>query len=527
MRKKNGIFFNEDEDHCIELKPVLGIKPGIYLTVYYSLILLAILFLILILPGIRNFGSRINFTASPDDVAVWIDDVYAGSTPCTVFVEKGQHTVKYKKAGFTEISENIEVRGYFFATLIKKPEVKISKNLELDNLGNYLEWNLNEFNMWSGIGSFYPSYQPEKILSQSIKNLPSSYQGDELVESYLLTCYKNITDEYLFYDFLKSLYYNKSNSNKITSVTDFIKTVSYAADKVSLNKKLFLYAARIMNDEVKSDLFPNGRLDLLFRSYEKKLVKNGEQPAPYDEKKIRGRNYVRIPSGRYLFGNGETDLVPSIIEPDYEIPHNIYLESFYISENEVTNNEYYNFTLDNSKWAKSNTLNLVKEGLVTEDYLKDWVDGKPSKEERNFSVRFISSYAAEEYCRWLSSKLDRSMNDMKISLPDEYQWEAAALYSERHGKPVLDISGSLWEWCSNWYYPGDFMSPSTETGIDLVVDERSHDNSSFKSLEKSVRGGSWVNSNVDVSTRASQPPEWCTPFLGFRTVLMRIDNVGK
>ena len=526
MRKKNRLFFTEDEDNCIEMKTVFGIKPGIYLTAYYSAVILIILFLILALPGIRNYGSRISFKGTPETVSVWIDGIYAGATPCTVFVKKGKHTVDYKKTGFKSITENIDVKGYFFATVFKKAEVEIVKKLDFENIQKYLEWNLNEFNYWSGIGSFYPSYQPEKVLSQSMKNLPAEYHKEGIVENYLEKSYKNITDQYLFFDFLKSLYYYKSDSNRIPSVSDMLKTVSYAAEKVSVNKKYFLYAAGILNNEIKAELFPEGRPDQLVRSYEKKLVKNGELPSPYTERKIYGKKYVRIPSGRYLFGNGETDLVPSIIEPDYEIPHNIYLENFYISLKEVTNSEFEAFIRENSEWSRKNIKDLISEGLVNEDYLKDWTDNGPAKEEGGFSVKYVSYYAADAYCRWLSGKLDKN-SGMKIALPDEYQWEAAALYSEENGKILDDIKGNLWEWCSNWFYPGDFINPSTETGIDLVVDSLSPDKGDFRSLEKSVRGGSWVNSSVKTATRASQPPDWCTPFLGFRPVYVRIADVGK
>ena len=419
------------------------------------------------------------------------------------------------------------MKGDCFATVLKKPEVEISKKMELENLQDYLEWNLGEFTRWSGIGSFYPSYQPEKILSQSIKNLPPSFHGEKIVENYLEKSYKNITDQYLFYDFLKSLYYYKSGSNKIPSAADLLKTVSYAAEKVSSNKKYFLYAAEILSSETKAEIFPDGKPDQLFRSYEKKLVRNGELPAPYSEMKIKGRNYIKIPSGRYLFGNRDSDLVPSVIEPDYEIPHNIYLENFYISAGEVTNSEFEEFIRENSRWSKKNIKNLISEGLVNEDYLKDWTENGPEKNESNFSVRFVSYYAADAYCRWLSSRLVKNMKDMKITLPDEYQWEAAALYSEKKGKLLIDIKGSLWEWCSNWFYPGDFMNPSTETGIDLVVDSIAGYSRTFTSLEKSVRGGSWVNSSVNTATRASQPPDWCTPFLGFRPALVRIADVGE
>lgn len=527
MRKKKGLLFTEDEDNCIEFKTVFGIKPGIYLSVYYCIILVLILFMFLVYPGIKNYGSRISFAGNPDEVSVWIDDIYAGTTPFTAFVEKGSHTVKYRKAGFAEISEKIDIKGYFFATLLKKPEIEIARNLEIEELEHYLKWNLNELTAWGGIGSFYSSYQPEKILSESMKNLPEVFHDDEIVESYLTAAYKNITDEYLFNDLLKSVYYYRSDSNPVLSSSDYLNTIAYLAKKVSSNKKLFLYSAKIMGDEARSSILPNGKSDMLFRSYEKKLVKNGELSSPYSEEKIRGRKYVKIPSGRYLFGNGDKDFVPSVIKADYEIPHNIYLESFFISSNEVTNSDYYSFIRENNIWAKSNIESLMEDGLVNEDYLKDWRDDAPVSEEKNFSVRFVSFYAAQAYCEWLSTKLGSDLRNYKIALPDEYQWEAAASYSEKHSRVLLDVKGSLWEWCGNWFFPGDFINPSTGTGTDLMIEKRPVNTDMFRSIEKSVRGGSWVNNNVKISTRASQPPQWCTPFLGFRPVLMRINNVRK
>ncbi len=521
MRKKNSLFFTEDEDHCIELKTIFGIKPGIYLTVYYAAIILVILFMILIFPGLKNYGSRISFKSSPSSVSVWIDNTYAGTTPLKVYVPSGNHVIEYRKPGFSAINEKIDVDGYLFATLFRKPEVEVEKKLVMEDYKYYLDWILNDLTQWGAVGSFHSSYQPEKILSESVKNIPSDYMKESLTEEFLLTAYKNVTDEYLLNDLLKAVYYYRSLSNPAVSPADYIETISYIAEKVTLNKKLFLYATKIMRDETRAEILPNGKSDRMFRSYEKKLVWDGELPAPYSEVRFRGESYAKVPSGRYLFGNGLKDFVPSVVRNDYEIPHNLYLESFFIGSREVTNSDYRLFIEENQKWDKSNKDNLINEGLVNEDYLKDWDGIYPSSDkEKNFPVRFVSYYAAEEYCRWLTGKLPHDMKDYSVTLPDEYQWEAAALSSQKKGFKLFDISGSLWEWCSNWYYPGDFISPSG-VGTDLMIQGPQLKTDSFKSGEKSVRGGSWANSSVKISTRASQPPEWCTPFLGFRTALVR------
>ena len=87
----------------------------------------------------------------------------------------------------------------------------------------------------------------------------------------------------------------------------------------------------------------------------------------------------------------------------------------------------------------------------------------------------VNWYDAMEYCEWLSQKLNRN-----VTLPTEAQWEYAArggklskgyMYSGTessdysyddygsntvtHGSSnelgLFGMSGSVWEWCSDWY----------------------------------------------------------------------------
>ena len=56
----------------VKLKPVLGIRPPVYLIAIYSLLLAGILFLLLFYPGIRRPGSRVAFTSTPPGAAVYV-----------------------------------------------------------------------------------------------------------------------------------------------------------------------------------------------------------------------------------------------------------------------------------------------------------------------------------------------------------------------------------------------------------------------------------------------------------------------
>ena len=80
---------------------------------------------------------------------------------------------------------------------------------------------------------------------------------------------------------------------------------------------------------------------------------------------------------------------------------------------------------------------------------------------------------------------------------------------------LFDLKGNLWEWCDNWYAPAAPLVTSRNSSYN----EPYYGN--YDAVEKTVRGGSWANDSISISTRGSQPPSWCTEFLGFRPVLVR------
>jgi len=63
----------ELSDIVVRLKPILGVKPGLYLTVLYALAVLLALFFVLFYPGLHRRGSYLVFTGAPDRATVLID----------------------------------------------------------------------------------------------------------------------------------------------------------------------------------------------------------------------------------------------------------------------------------------------------------------------------------------------------------------------------------------------------------------------------------------------------------------------
>lgn len=210
---------------------------------------------------------------------------------------------------------------------------------------------------------------------------------------------------------------------------------------------------------------------------------------------------VRIESGRYKIG-----------------PSFVFVDSFYISKYEITNQEYNEF---------------LKDKQI------DTIIGKSKK-----SVSNVSWYDAIEYCYWLSDKTGQ-----RYRLPYEIEWEIAAkgetenLYPwgdelpDKHncnfkysffGSPinidtvpynisengVVNMSGNVAEWCYEWYHDDYYKIIG-----DYIVNGKMMDLPQ-KFVMKVIRGGSYndIASDVSIVSRKPAKPDIKEEYIGFRIV---------
>lgn len=490
----------------VKLKKIWGMEPGLYLFILYSALLLLLFFFLFIYPGLKNNGSVVLFTSEPSEVSIWADDIYAGATPCELFIPKGKHTIKFKKAFFTEKTLDADIGGRIFFSRFFPKKTQISCKLELEDLNSYLIENFKDFCGWGLINSFFSSYRPEPVLQNTINALPGSCMEQWNTEMFLLDSLKNIFSEELLSDFVSAYSLFKTGGNVLTAGS-YIKILDASFLLLEKNPSLFFHLLASVNEEKKEILTKKADTEKLF-----KICSLPENLPKGRRKNIccQGIELKNIPGGTYILGNREISKTPGNIEysENSPLPYKKNIESFYISE-QITNREFNLFLSENSLWNLKNLKELMEKNLVTESYLSGAGNSSEELSYQEKPVRNISYYAAEAYCRWLNEKLPANLKEsFYFRLPDEYEWEAFAKYEDK-------TEQELWDWCENWYFPaGPFytdMIPSVYPGI-----------------EKSVRGGSWANEKgtVNISTRASQPPEWCTPFLGFRVILTGKQN-GK
>ncbi|MDR1055224.1 MAG: SUMF1/EgtB/PvdO family nonheme iron enzyme [Prevotellaceae bacterium] len=199
-------------------------------------------------------------------------------------------------------------------------------------------------------------------------------------------------------------------------------------------------------------------------------------------------NLVKVEGGTFTMGcNMDFDNC----YPNEQPAHQVTINGFKISKTETTNNEYAAFlnalNIDSSGRYKNNRLIDISAPFIQIEY----TDNKWAVKEgfENHPITNVSWYGATEYCIWVGGRL-----------PTEAEWEYAARggnnskgykyagsntlsevawytnnskdnisgfwESQPVGKKqsnelgLYDMSGNVYEWCSDWYIEGGGYSKS-------------------------------------------------------------------
>ena len=533
MRKKSKKEIKSIDDIEVKLRPLGKIRPGVYLTVIYAFIIVLLVFFFLFLPGIRNHGAEVTFVSIPENCSVYVDGKLAGVTPFTAFIPSGGRKIEFKKLHFETETLTYPVPGRLFGSLIFSKKDSVSARLRIQSPEKLIEETFSEYAAWSGIDNFHSRYQPPPVLSEMIH---AAYLGEsgfdaEKISSFLTSCIEYSTDEVLLKDLLRAYFLTITKGKTLTSHSLTAALGDIASMFAEFPNLPFWLASQLSEDniqELTKTQWYIGRL----KAYEEAL-KNTEEgmvsgPVGADQIFLEELRFVQIPGGTYTLGDVRKNSFPVIFSTG----------NFFIASDEVSCALYGRFLEENPEYRPENRGKLVEEGKVSEDYLQDWETLKGS----NLPVSSVSYYAASAYCSWLASKLPERMQDSHtVRLPQEYEWEVAALFSDTadpvlfetgidgprpvgtgrqsaagvDGSVLKNMYGNLWEWCDNWYGANNFIY------YDWKGNYRNRQ--TYPALEKCVRGGSWavMQELVTIRSRGSQPAQWCTPFLGFRPVIVQ------
>ncbi len=509
----------------VKLKPILGIRPGVYLTIIYSALLLIILFLLLFAPGLRKNGTVYTIESSPSGAAVFVDERYAGSTPAEFFVKKGPHTISIQKPYFVKENLTVDTGGRIFGTLFVKKREYIDRELEVADLEGFLVSRLSELSEWALINQFSPSYQPPRVISATVEEFYAAGQTEtELLDRYLLAALRSVNGKVFIADYLRAVVLRTANGG-VPSVASLARAVNRLAALFDERPGLGFLASSALEGELLAAYRESEWFDDLFGTYRNLIASYGstEPPRSTESVRIAGLPFVLVPGGEFTMG------LPVTNGAGGDFPHPERAGELYMLKGEVTRGWYADFLAANPRWNPANRDALIAEGLVDEWYLHDWGDSV----DQDMPVAYVSYYAAEAFAEWFDTLLPARFAGYTARLPEESEWEWAALgYSTNlqmrgevaaggpsviSGRPgVENLVGSLWEWCGTWFHPADYFVKPWAPGE--VTREAAFD----LGAEAVVRGGSWANTKEDrvgPVARGSHPPEWCTQFAGFRIVL--------
>jgi hypothetical protein len=480
----------------VRLKPLLGIKSGVYLACIYGAVLLLILFFVFLYPGISNPGSILAVKSEPWGAAVLVDGVYREAAPCEVFVSKGSHRIELVMPGFQSKQIELDIGGRLFGSAIVPAKIAINEKLEAVSPAAAFNDYAGEYAAWSFTGEPSAAYQIPMSLSDGAYRLGpgasdpaarESMQGTVTASARFAATRAGLRDLVRAKTLLDNQGLSPSPLSLLASAADMI---GYLDE----NPQAALWLGSLLTGEaqsavVSSDWYAGAAVPPLLYPETANQAYINNAPA-FQTVQAGGLRFALVIGGLLQGAN---------------FPAGTSVDTFYISETVISAAAWEDFLEAEPRWKKENAEALMKEGLVNEDYLET-APGAPGE-----GVAGISWYAAKAFCDWLAppSVLNSGEARWELRLPTEAEWEYAAKNA------ALPNVGKFWEWCEDPFAHLGFLAAPPGAAAALG------------SPERSLRGGSWANSSgsVRAETRASLPPSFCSPFVSFRPVIaVRGDN---
>ncbi len=525
MRHKRNELPQEDEikNITVSLPSIAGLTPRQYTPATLCFFALVLLFILLLLPGLINYGSVVLFESEPEGAAIYLNGERIGSTTLKRFVETGEHLVEFRRPYHESETFQINLDGRRFGSLFSPKKHTIIARLSLLDPSGAADEAFEHFARQAVIGEDTANNQFEPILSVVGNELATTHS--DTLATLLRRSLPYAVSPPMAKEWIRTalIYANRGRSGGTLAPLLLLREIIIGfAD----NNRLLALAGESLPETIAASLQELAPITLAAESIP---VISDLQPdhRRYDVVEIAEIIFVGLPGGRFLFGASpaqEDPLLP---------PYLVDMPPFYIMQTETTRRQFTNY------------LSATEDNATQCSYLNapDW-----SQKPEDAAVAMVNWEMATRFAQWIEKQLPEYLNDHQVRLPFEHEWEWAAnladapfaggrfLEAEQNGQstpgllnpslsstgaaPIVDLLGNLWEWTYNRYAPGDYI---VQTLAPVNYDEYIETRSKIDSAPIiSARGGSWANSKneISISTRAAIPGDWCTPYLGFRVVIV-------
>jgi len=508
MNDDKMITQNDIDSASVRLKQVFGVSPRRYLPVIYSAAILALAFLLLVYPGLRNPGATWSFIVDPPGSAVYVDGAYRGSAPCSVFISKGEHAVAVTRPGFLDHTQSLTSTGHFFGTLLVKPKAQLSVSLVKSPESSILEDGVRHFAAWALSGSPSEAYQIPLVLSDAARAASidtATIDAERLAgaaASYSLHAQS-------FRDAVRAVSIAYGRSAALTPQS-LARIISGLGLELRDDPALLATAAHLLPTPVRTRLesMPAYKAMIASASSTKATATDGVGQTSI----VSGQEFIALKGGN------------AIIKAGTALSAVVFVAPFRLASAETTVGDFARFIRARPEWAPASTATLASRGLAEGDYLRGFAEAKDTE-----VLAYVSRPAAIAYCDWLT---ETAPPGYRFVLPSEAQWSfAAAVSNASAGRHALfsdlgatgplnpdslppdsagfrGLLGNVWEWCADSYAPNP---ASGQAGRER-----------FSSSEAVVRGGSWANRSdlVNLDSRGPIQQADCSAYVGFRVALV-------
>ena len=504
--KKNPPNTNDHDDR-VKLKPILGLRPGVYLAVLYGAVLLVVIFFGLLFPGVTNPGSVVVFASDPVGAALRVDDVYVGSSPCRVFVPRGSHVMEAVLPGFVAQRVECDVPGRVFASKLFPRRYDLNVSLNAADPANALAIAAADYAAWSFGGEPTVAWQVPLSLSDGVYRIGLDATGDE-ANGIIAAAARFAVTRAALRDLVRAKTLAGSGGVPPSPLT-LVRSAAEITAYLSGNSSSASWLAVTLPADVSEVLVSSAWYQNQLAAFAELVAREALSPPPEKTAGLAGmppESQIRV-GGLLFAAMGGGSLVMG--EP---FLHDFAVEPFMICTTEVPAPAFADFIDANPQWHSSQREILEAKGLATTEYIADFGGISVGGNRAGVGVGAVSWYAAEAFCQWLSGKLPQSFSGWEIRLPTEVEWEFAAKSVRRwENQSRVFFPDGVWEWCIDPYAPLPFLD-APQQAIAAVG-----------SPERAVRGGSWLNAagSTNLETRAFLPPASSSPFVMFRPVIAR------
>jgi hypothetical protein len=496
---------NYAEEDKIHLKPFLGLRPGVYLSLIYGAVILAALFFLLLFPGISRPGSLIEVESEPWGAAVRLDGVYQGTAPCEFFASRGSHSLELVLPGFESRKIDVQVPGRLAFSLFFPRRL---------NFGEQLSPEKGKTPQAGGAvpGSFQGGGALGIATGAAAGYAAWTFAG-EPTEAYQIPLS-------LSEGFYRAGPYLAGNKGLIEDAGEILKAAArFALTRAALRDLVRAKALADNGGLAPSPLSLLRSAEDILSWFDESAAGSGETvpwlagllPAKfagplgslrYAHSGSTPENQAAGTAAEFPGNPGEADRGRRISVGGLsfrKIPGGSPGE-IYVCETGASAVSYEAFLEDEPSWRRDKLQDLAEQGLVNGDYLEPGPGGRGDPSEAPVLRTGVSWYAASAFCAWLSRQLPPEMEGFEARLPTEAEW--IACFRGNGG-------GEFWEWCADPYAPLAFL-PASPAGIERV-----------SSPERVLRGRAGSSRQREQETRASLPPEFCSPFVSFRPFIVR------